>query len=187
MRCVPLQYSGTTQSTFVLFKSPSDLKVAQFQKNCLMALLTMSLSLHQALTQFKPPDPRTPNDTSHRQQWAKMRGAPEVKFTDCDTWEQASVALATGPQDCLSPRKTLGRVQASQPKAQACNPWVGGGLRHRQTNTRGHFTVKSFILFTLLSRPCIVRGPDPGAELREPESDALTPGTPGCCTPAGSH
>lgn len=60
MRCVPLQYSGTTQSTFVLFKSPSDLKVAQFQKNCLMALLTMSLSLHQALTQFKPPDPRTP-------------------------------------------------------------------------------------------------------------------------------
>lgn len=60
----------------------------------------------------------------------KMRGAPEVRFSDCDTWQQAPVALATGSQDCLSPRKTLGRAQMSQPKAQACNPWVGGWLWH---------------------------------------------------------
>lgn len=99
MSCVPLQYSGTTQSTFVLFKSPSDLKVAQLQKNCLMALLTMSLSfLHQALTQFKPPDPRTPMTRVTDNSGLKMRGAPEVRFTDCDTQNRPLWHWLLGPK-----------------------------------------------------------------------------------------
>lgn len=88
-----------------------------------------------------------------------MRGVPKGALTVTPS-DRALEALAIGPQDGLNSREASRRVQAQAydlriPETQSPQlyklskdhkTWMGGGLPHLQTDTRGHFAVKSFYL-----------------------------------------
>lgn len=66
-------------------------------------------------------------------------------------------------------------ASASEPKAEACKPWVGSGLPPLQTDTQGHFAVRSFYFISPVKQ-----GPS--------SSEALTLGlSSGSQSPTPSH